>query len=1483
MKHGNAFFLLPFIFALSLLVALMITGPVFAQDELPPEAPTPTEIIPEVEEIQIAEPAPGEVSPPEAASDLESIPVDEPAVDATVPGEGAVEVPAEETSAEDLAPVLEAVADAGLVLANETGVPLALSTEAAAQTLSSGDPYYTTAAGKYMFVLSPATCPGTLPAGTVYCAASATPIQAAINYISTSGLPSDGMIYIEGGNYIESISVDASTEDILKGLKGLIGEVVDFDPKVKLAGNIWINEVDLGFKIKGFNLDDGHLVIANSLGTITVEDSIILNPGADLGINISAGGPVILNRVKADYNAEGGALIKSTSNVTITNSNFDRNDPDYGEMVGGLKISANGAVLLDGVSASHNAGNLAGVSISRASSITIKNSVFSNNSTTYGLVYGYVDGAPSPNITLTNVYLNGNRQGLYLHAKGNISLTGVHADGNSYYGADLDTCNAVGPLCTWAGTGVISIKDSTFDGNGYGTAGDFGLLVSSRGAITLTNVSASDNIHASGNPAGALLYAHFSPLMNKVTVTNSQFNGNVYNGLMIFTKGPVLLTKVQSNNNSNGAGLEIDNCRWDGLKCAGTGSVTISGSAPGDNQFNGNQFNGIRIQSKGVISLKFVEANLIAFQAAASLLNNFTGATAGVTVTSSTFGKQSYVNGGPGLVIYTNGSVTLTGITASYNQGGAGVEITTQGTTATVTVKDADVGLNEGHGLSITGKGTITVTNLTANKNLLSGSRLDNHTGSGAVNLTNATFLNNEGVDPDGGLIIQTKGLVTLKGVTSNQNFGYGIQIENTGGVSGANVTNATLWNNVFTGIKITTNGAVTLSSVTSTVNNGVGAKGAVIDNAGTLASSVTITNGTFEDNYTTGFEIISKGNITLTNVSSIFNDSTAGSNGATLDNSAGLGYIKITNQASTDTDLKPGFDNNEGLGLEIFTNGLVTLTNVNMMGNAAEGVRIWQELNKGATLTNCRLDGNNIDSGTAAILIDTIGPVVINGGYSNTNNAAIGLRVNNSYALDTLAKPVTVSNFQANGNQGYGIYVLSKGAISLTNVEALENTVGIAGIFLDNQLLTNGISLSKVTVKENVVGIDIRTNGAFSYKTGTVYFSSSNGIQLNNLGTAQAKAVTLSDLRIWGSSGYGMLIDNKGPVTLTNVTSGGSDTSFGLWIDNRDCTPATPCPVSILTSGSGINEFSYNEIYGLDIRTYGAVILNKVNAIGNSLGTGVYVNNRDGGIPANITVSGGKFNENKASGLSLFSRGAVSITGIEANDNGETINDLGASIDNDFDMSGTRGVTVLKSTFDRNTLGLYIQSRGAVVLNTIQASENTLECGVYVYNQDINEKPVTILASYGTNNINGNSSTNLMITSSGIVSLTKVNADQSLNGNGIEIFNSYGGNPISLNSVTTRYNAQDGIHIDTYANVTLTSVTSMFNGQGTGSFAGIYIITNEHPTAKVTFTNGLVSGNLDHGIRLDLGPSKLYTLTGIFFFGNNFDGLGSEVNLLIE
>lgn len=1450
MKRSISLFILPALIAL--LAALFLAAPAFAQDEVPPEVPVET---------------------------MSEIPVEGAGTE--IPADPAVveEVPEEAPPAEELAPVLEEAAETGVILVDGSGEPLALAEAGTAEILSGGDPYYKVGTGTYMFVLSPDTCPDPLPAGVVHCEASATPIQAAIDYIPTSGLPTDGMIYIEASNYTENITVDAAATDILKGLKGLIGEVVDYDPRVKLAGSILINEIDLGFKIKGFNLNNGNLRILNSLGTITVEDSMISNPGSDLGIQINAGGPVILNRVKVDDNAEGGALIISTKNVTITNSSFDRNDPDYGEMVGGLKIIANGAVLLDGVSASHNPG-LSGLSISRASSVIIKNSIFSDNTNAYGAVYGYVDGAPSPNITLTNVYLNDNRQGLQLSAKGNISLTGVHADGNSYFGANLDTCYQSGGACNWAGTGVITIKDSTFDDNGFGE-GYYGLLVVSRGAITLTNVSASGNTHATGMPAGALLYADYSLLMNKVTVTNSQFNGNINSGLNISTKGPVLLTKVKANQNSVGYGLKVDNCIWDGGKCLGTGTVTITGSAPADNQFNENYLNGINIKSKGAISLKYVEVGLTQHSDAAYLINYYTGATSGVTVTNSTFGIYDYDNYGRGLWIATNGSVTLSSITASWNLGGPGILVSSAGANASVTIKDAVVDHNQGDGLSIIAMGTITLSNVHAIDSLLSGARLINNIGKGAVNITNSEFSYNYGLDPQAGLIVQTNGLVTLNKVSAIDNWGYGVSVDNTGGIAGVSVISSTFSFNDLTGIIVLTNGAITVNSIVASGGRFSGAKGAVLDNDSALAANVTITNGTFHDNYTTGLEILSRGNITLTNVFSDDNDS-IGSNGATLDNSSGTGFIKITNLASTDTVLRPGFDDNYNMGLEIFTNGVVTLTNVNMVENGAEGLRVWQELNKGVTLTNCHVTTNNLVSGTAAILIETIGPVVIKGGYA-ANNFAIGLWVNNSLALNTLPKPVTISSFTTNNNLGGGIHVLSKGVITLTNVTAQWNNVVSAGIYLDNELLTAGITLSNVISEHNVIGMDIRTNGQLTYKSGNVADNTGNGIQLNSPETALAKTVALSNLRIEQNGGYGMIIKNKGAVTLTNVSVVDND-GHGLQINNQDCTPATPCPVSLLTTGSGINEFSVNGTFGLEISTYGTVILNKVNAKWNQ-GMGVTVNNRMATIPANITVTGGHINVNRGIGLYLWSRGAISMTGIEVNDNGTIFSDYGAILRNSDDITGTKGVTVTRSTFDRNTaLGLYIHSRGAVVLNTIQANENTMDYGVFVDNRDAGlKKPVTILASYGTNNFNANNQTNLVINSTGIVSLTRVNADSSVNGKGIEI-NSYGvGNPVIFNTVSTRYNAQDGITIETNANVTLKNVTSLFNGQGTGTFAGIYITTNGSPTAKVTFTTGLVSGNNDYGIRMDLGGPGLYTLTGVYFFGNNYDGLGDEANLLVE
>ncbi len=86
-----------------------------------------------------------------------------------------------------------------------------------------------------------------------------------------------------------------------------------------------------------------------------------------------------------------------------------------------------------------------------------------------------------------------------------------------------------------------------------------------------------------------------------------------------------------------------------------------------------------------------------------------------------------------------------------------------------------------------------------------------------------------------------------------------------------------------------------------------------------------------------------------------------------------------------------------------------------------------------------------------------------------------------------------------------------------------------------------------------------------------------------------------------------------------------------------------------------------------------------------------------------------------------------------------------------------------------------------------------------------------------------------------------------------------------------------------TKGNVTIKGITAMFN-YGTGAvYSGLFISTNENDTAKVTITNGIVASNGDYGIWLDIAASKPYTLTNVFYFGNNSDNLGGELNLYVN
>ncbi len=132
----------------------------------------------------------------------------------------------------------------------------------------------------------------------------------------------------------------------------------------------------------------------------------------------------------------------------------------------------------------------------------------------------------------------------------------------------------------------------------------------------------------------------------------------------------------------------------------------------------------------------------------------------------------------------------------------------------------------------------------------------------------------------------------------------------------------------------------------------------------------------------------------------------------------------------------------------------------------------------------------------------------------------------------------------------------------------------------------------------------------------------------------------------------------------------------------------------------------------------------------------------------------------------------------------------------------------------------------------------------------------------------------------------TNVTGSEFTTYDGIDIDNESGTGTITLTNVTANSNWHNGFNLATRGNVTIRGITAMFNAIGAGTFSGLFITTNEVATAKISITTGMITSNGDYGIHLDMftpviGP-YLYTLSGVFYFGNNSDGVGGELNLWV-
>jgi len=1057
--------------------------------------------------------------------------------------------------------------------------------------------------------------------------------------------PSDGIIHVEdfyaGGETDSVLSLYYDTGKLYSStsIKGIVGPSLNPDtnsPMVTISTPLEFMNFTGGFTISNICVDTtrigpdyGAITLSNMSGTQTLKNLVVTNhDSTSSGIFVkTASGSIVLMNVDSSENPGGGAILQTgtSGSISVTNSSFDGNGGVTlldGTKVAGLMVdttSSNSSVTLNGVSTSGNTSpDAPGVLIKKSGTLTIKNSMFNNN---LGGGLANLFDPLDPRVTiqgatvLDNVTASDNHSvdlvhggsGIELHTNGAITANNIFATGNLNYGMKLDNCNFAGAACTSTSTGVVIITNSEFSSN----IEKSGLEITSRGSVTLKKVAASENLHSSAN------------------------------------------------------GVKIDNTY-------GTSGVTISGTVAGDNQFIHNGSHGLQIDSKGNISINFVtsEGNT---GDGAWLVNKLGKGT--VAIANSKF----YNNTSSGLSIESKNNVTILNVLSSENDGGSGVKIDNKIDTSglgfgSVTVTNLTVIKNSDWGLNVLSNGTITGTGIAASENPMGGANLNNQDATlpKNVSLNKSTFNNNRsGGELGPGLVVLSKGAITLTGVGANKNGLGGIILENPtslGAVVINNSLNPVLYSiseNGEEGVVITTKGAVTLTGVYADANQ----FGAVINNYffGRTAS-VTISASHFNANTVgDGLYVNSGGKITLTKTSASGNE---GIGAQLLNDQAGstIQSITINNDALKIGSELNGFSDNKNGGLVIGARGPVNLSNVEASRNTGNGGLINNSAGGPADLkiTNSYFDFNKDDGtgGGYGLSIESMGNITLNGG-SASGNYVFGAKLDNQRGGAFPIKNITINRFSFNENgTGFGLEAHANGTITITSVKTEGNAT--FGAHLDNRLedpllkdsgLGVVVKTSSFSSNDAGIGLEILTAGSVLMDGVTANGNTGGeGIKVTSTPILlSVKPVTLNRSSANGNSLDGLKVDAVGLITLNGVIANGNTLS-GAVLDNSTATTTNKPGITILAT-LGANNFNGNR-QGLTINSRGPVALTSVAANFNTHNSGIYINNNNcSGVCPKSNISLNKVNTrgNYGDGVYIFeSNGAsITLTGLTSLSNG--------------------------------------------------------------------------------------------------------------------------------------------------------------------------------------------------------------------------------------
>jgi hypothetical protein len=275
------------------------------------------------------------------------------------------------------------------------------------------------------------------------------------------------------------------------------------------------------------NLSYGaNLINSGAMGkSVTLIDSTFSDNG-DYGLTVSSKGAIVLNGTSASTNTGSGAVLNNsnatvpvTINSTATNAyNSFNSNGGYG-----LQIVSLGVIMLNNVNASGNTQDGLNLDNQGSTAIVTISDKNSNPASTFSKNSG---------------------NGVYVHGKGNILITGVAASGNGLAGFDLDNCLASSGTCT--GSGLITLLTVTASSNGSN-----GISAVTKGNLSVTGSTTSSN----GNYG---LYLNNKYLLGNVTLKNIVADSNNNTGISISTNGLVTLGALEADYNAKTSGTLSD-------------------------------------------------------------------------------------------------------------------------------------------------------------------------------------------------------------------------------------------------------------------------------------------------------------------------------------------------------------------------------------------------------------------------------------------------------------------------------------------------------------------------------------------------------------------------------------------------------------------------------------------------------------------------------------------------------------------------------------------------------------------------------------------------------------------------------------------------------------------------------------------------------------------------------------------------------------